>query len=206
MSQLENTYEYELIDIAFEFDYEQPEEESNRVSEENTGDSEKNVIPIEYDEDGIPKGQSIQEIKEREIIIKDFLQKWGEENPERAVYNNKLEDNIYVRGISVIEAKEHSSKSYKSTRALLILDEVLKNATPIKRVPIKSNDNNQQGFDCFIVMLYKHENIGSIKLTVGVKKRSAMKIQYGISALKPDQPIVDYSQFKRAKKKRNSRK
>lgn len=206
MSQLENTYEYELIDIAFEFDYEQPEEESNRVSEENTDDSEKNVIPIEYDEDGIPKGQSIQEIKEREIIIKDFLQKWGEANPERAVYNNKLEDNIYVRGISVIEAKEHSSKSYKSTRALLILDEVLKNATPIKRVPIKSNDNNQQGFDCFIVMLYKHVNIGSIKLTVGVKKRSAMKIQYGISALKPDQPIVDYSQFKRAKKKRNSRK
>lgn len=207
MSQLENTYEYELIDIAFEFDYEQPEEESNRVSEENTGDSEKKEAPsIEYDEDGIPKGQSIQEIKEREIIIKDFLQKWGEANPERAVYNNKLEDNIYVRGISVIEAKEHSSKSYKSTRALLILDEVLKNATPIKRVPIKSNDNNQQGFDCFIVMLYKHVNIGSIKLTVGVKKRSAMKIQYGISALKPDQPIVDYSQFKRAKKKRNSRK
>lgn len=97
----------------------------------------------------------------------------------------------------------HSANFYKFVATL---DDILKNATPIKRVPKKPNDKNQQDFEYFIAMLCKHQDIGSIKLTIGVKTRSAMKIQYGISALKPDQPLIDYSQFKKTKKKRNSHK
>lgn len=197
----ENAFEYELIDIAFEFQYEHFDEETNRVCEEdcNNLDSKK-ILPIEYDEKGIPTGQSVQEIKARETIIDNFFRQWSASNTERKILNNVLQEYIYVRAISIIEAKEHSSKSYRSTCALLMLDDILKNATPIKRVPTKPNDKNQQGFEYFIVMLYKHQDIGSIKLTVGVKKRSVMKIQYGISALKPGQPIVDYAQFKKTKR------
>ena len=54
-------------------------------------------------------------------------------------------------------------------------------------------------------MIYKHIEIGSIKLTVGVKKNHN-KIQYGISALKPDEPLVDYSDFKKSKRKRSPQK
>lgn len=207
MSHVENAYDYELIGIDFEFEYEIPEEESHRVSEESDNNSGSNeFLSIEYDEDGIPMGQTIQEIKARETIIVNFFRQWSASNTERKIFNNVLQEYIYVRAISIVEAKEHSSKSYKSTRAVLILDDILKNATPIKRVPQKPNDKNQQDFEYFIVMLYKHQDIGSIKLTIGVKTRSAMKIQYGISALKPDQPLIDYSQFKKTKKKRNSHK
>lgn len=113
-----------------------------------------------------------------------------------------MQEYIYVRAISFAEAKEHSAKSYKSTRALMLLDEVLKNASPIKRVPKKSGDKNQKEFVYMLVMIYKHQDIGTIKLTVGIKK-NANKIQYGISALKPDEPLVDYSIFKKSKKKRS---
>lgn len=101
--------------------------------------------------------------------------------------------------------QEHSSKSYKSTRALLHLDEVLEKASPIKRVPKKSDNKNQREFVYFLVMMYKHQEIGTIKLTVGVKK-NMNKIQYGISALKPEEPLVDYSKFTKNKKKRSSHK
>ena len=79
---------------------------------------------------------------------------------------------------------------------------MLKNASPIKRVPKKSEDKNQKEFVYMLVMIYKHQDIGTIKLTVGIKK-NANKIQYGISALKPDEPLVDYSMFKKSKKKRS---
>ena len=147
-------------------------------------------------------GQSMEEIRKREAIIDDFLRKWSATNTERKVFNNVMQEYIYVRAISFAEAKEHSAKSYKSTRALMLLDEVLKNASPIKRVPKKSGDKNQKEFVYMLVMIYKHQDIGTIKLTVGIKK-NANKIQYGISALKPDEPLVDYSMFKKSKKKRS---
>jgi len=87
----------------------------------------------------------------------------------------------------------------------MILDEVLKNATPIKRVPKKEDDKNQKEFTYFLVLIYKHSEIGSVKLTVGVKKNHT-KIQYGISALKSDEPLIDYSEFKKSKKKRSPQK
>ena len=202
MLEQKEKYEYELISISFEQSYEQPEENVVwRVSEDAPSQNNAHT-EIEYDADGIPMGQSMEEIRKREAIIDDFLRKQSAANTERKVFNNVMQEYIYVRAISFAEAKEHSAKSYKSTRALMLLDEVLKNASPIKRVPKKSEDKNQKEFVYMLVMIYKHQDIGTIKLTVGIKK-NANKIQYGISALKPDEPLVDYSMFKKSKKKRS---
>lgn len=204
MESEEQILEYELIDICIDCGYEQGKEtiEWNACEEVSGKKPESGII---YDADGIPMGASIEEIRIRETIIADFLSKWRKINADGKIYNDILQEYIYVRAISLVEAKEHSSKSYNSTRALMILDEVLKNASPVKRVPKKSEDKNQKEFSYFLVMIYKHNEIGSIKLTVGVKKNQN-KIQYGISALKPDEPLVDYSDFKKSKRKRSPQK
>lgn len=206
MNEQENIYE--LINISIELDYELLDDNvPSCVCEDDIVLSEETVETtlMERDSDGIPMGQSMEEIKERETIIDKFLREWSTSNSERKVFNSILNDFIYVRAISIVEAKEHSSKSYKSTRALLHLDEVLEKASPIKRVPKKSDNKNQREFVYFLVMMYKHQEIGTIKLTVGVKK-NMNKIQYGISALKPEEPLVDYSKFTKNKKKRSSHK
>ena len=152
-------------------------------------------------------GNSIPEIEQREVIIRDFFEKWSTSNNERRIFNDVLQEYIYVRAVSVIEAKEHSAKSYKSTRAIMIIDEVLKNASPIRRVPKKTDNKNQKDFAYMLVMIYKHQDIGTIKLTVGVRQNTK-KIQYGLTALRPGQPLIDESINKTVKKtkKRNPRK
>ena len=52
-----------------------------------------------------------------------------------------------------------------------------------------------------LVMVYRHEGIGTIKLTVGVKS-SNEHIEYGISTLRPGQPLID-NLINKNKKKRN---
>jgi len=197
--------EYELIDICIDSSEYEEGEETTSYSVCDVAKEDKPAAEIVYDADGIPMGTSMVEIRKREKIVADFLSRWREANADGKIYNDILQEYIYVRAISIIEAKEHSSKSYNSTRALMILDEVLKNATPIKRVPKKEYDKNQKEFTYFLVLIYKHPEIGSIKLTVGVKKNQN-KIQYGISALKPDEPLIDYSEFKKSKKKRSPQK
>lgn len=94
---------------------------------------------------------------------------------------------------------EHSSKSYKSTKAIMIIDEVLKNASPIRRMPKKSDNKNQKGFEYMLLMIYKHNDIGTVKLTIGVRKNT-QKVQYGLTALRPGQSLTGGS----AKKKKRS--
>lgn len=197
VNEVLNMIEYELIDINF--GYETPEEECVFVCEEEPS-ADDGVPQIEYDADGVPMGASMAEIRMREAMISDFLRNWSSSNTDRKVFNIVMHEYIYVRAISIIEAKEHSAKSYRSTRAVMLLDEILKNASPIKRVPKKSYDTNQKEFAYFLVMIYKHESVGSVKLTVGVKKNEK-KVQYGISALKPGEPLVNYSGFKASKKR-----
>ena len=207
MPEQEYIFEYELIDISFEQGYELPEDDVVwRVSEDAPSRNDEHKS-IEYDADGIPMGNSIPEIEQREVIIRDFFEKWSTSNNERRIFNDVLQEYIYVRAVSVIEAKEHSAKSYKSTRAIMIIDEVLKNASPIRRVPKKTDNKNQKDFAYMLVMIYKHQDIGTIKLTVGVRQNTK-KIQYGLTALRPGQPLIDESINKTVKKtkKRNPRK
>lgn len=91
--------------------------------------------------------------------------------------------------ISIIEAKQHGAKSYKSTLAVLRLDEVLRRATMLGELPTKKGNANQASFERMILMSYHCEEIGTIKLTVGVKRTNKDKVQYGISALREGETL-----------------
>ena len=132
----------------------------------------------------VPLGDSKEEIKAREQIISDVYRKWYEENPSKAVYNEDLRDNINVRFLSITETMRHAAKTYLSTLAVLQLDVILKCATKVgEPMPIKPEVNNQSIFEEMIIMECPLVGIGTAKLTVGVKKKTGMKIQYCITAL-----------------------
>lgn len=183
--------EYELIDIAFELPYVLPEDGDVAFVCEEGHVQEHDTAIIEFDEDGIPLGQSMEEIKIRERIIRDFFSSFQKGSDDRRVFNLNLQSDILIRMISAIEAIEHSSKSYRSTKAVLELETVLKNARPVKRVGVKVGNNNQRPFAYMLVMVYELDNIGTIKLTVGVKKSNGERIEYGISALPEGESIID---------------
>lgn len=194
--------EYELIDIDIEFSY-QFEDDTHGFVCEDIHSTMDIPADIKRDDNGIPMGQTMEEIKERESIIKDFLKQWTNDNPERKIYNEALDAFIWVKGISVIEAKEHSSKSYRSTQAVMMISEILAKALPVRRVPTKKGNKNQSQFAYMLVMIYRHMELGTIKLTIGVKSNE-QNIEYGISALLPDQPIIDDSKNSCKNKKRRS--
>ena len=60
----------------------------------------------------------------------------------------------------------------------------------VEEVKTKLGDKNQEKLTKMIVMSYQCPNIGMIKLTVGVRRRSQDKIQYGITALEDGENIM----------------
>ena len=132
----------------------------------------------------IPIGEDKESIRIREGIISDVYRKWYEENPTKAVYNVDLQDEINVRFLSVTETMRHAAKSYLSTLAVLQLDLILRNARKIGvPMPVKKGVKNQSEFDKMIIMECELIGIETAKLTVGVKKKTGMKIQYCITAI-----------------------
>ena len=114
-----------------------------------------------------------------------MYRKWYEENPSKAVYNEDLHDNINVRFLSITETMRHAAKTYLSTLAVLQLDVILKCATKVgEPMPIKPEVNNQSIFEEMIIMECPLVGIGTAKLTVGVKKKTRLKIQYCITAIR----------------------
>lgn len=145
--------------------------------EKNKTDEEK--------EPEIPMGDGREDIKVREKIISDTYREWYKANPSKAVYNINLGENINVRFLSITETMRHASKTYLSTLAVLQLDIILKCACQVgEPTPIKPGVNNQSVFDEMIIMECPLVGIGTAKLTVGVKKKTKMKIQYCITAIK----------------------
>lgn len=130
----------------------------------------------------IPRGETSEEIKRRSDIIWEFYQAWKDANPSQRVYNHKLKDYINVRQISIDETARHASKRYLSTLAVLQLDAILACARLIRTGKIE-NRSNQQQFRTMLVMQYDCPGIGKVKLLVGVRHRTLLKIQYCITAL-----------------------
>ena len=132
----------------------------------------------------VPMGNSKEDIKAREAIISDVYRSWYEANPSKAVYNTHLKDYINVRFLSINETVHHASMSYLSTLAVLQLDLILKNAFQVgKAQKPKLNNKNQSEFSKMLIMECPLVGIGTAKLTVGVKKKTGMKIQYCITAI-----------------------
>ena len=131
----------------------------------------------------IPQGNSFEEIKTREKIIRDFYREWKERNPSQRRYNLSLKEFINIRMVSIIETSEHASKSYLSTLAVLQLDSTLVGARKVSIKKTKPGNKNQKPFERIMIMEYELTGIGTVKMTVGVRKRTREKVQYCITAI-----------------------
>ena len=131
----------------------------------------------------IPQGNSLEEIKIRERIIRDFYREWKERNPSQRKFNLSLKEFINIRMVSIIETSEHASKSYLSTLAVLQLDSILVGARKVSIKKTKPGNKNQQPFERIMIMEYELTGIGIVKMTVGVRKRTREKVQYCITAI-----------------------
>lgn len=195
---------YELINLEWCFEYNFVlDREIPMVRDDGESSLHERGKQDQEDELGIPFGKAIEDIKKREAIVKSFFDRWRLEHPEQKVFNQELQEDILVRAISVIEAKEHSSKSYESTRAVLELDTVLSQAKKVAETRTKPTDKNQKEFDKIIIMSHQLEGVGRVKLSVGVRHRSKDKIEYGLTVPPPEKDFIDTELLlKNAKKKK----
>lgn len=131
----------------------------------------------------IPIGNSREEIQQRELIIRDFYREWKEKNPSQKKYNLSLKEYINIRMVSIVETSEHAAKNYLSTLAVLQLDAILVGARKVSIQNVKPNNKNQKPFEKIIIMEYDLVGIGTIKMTVGVRRRTREKVQYCITAI-----------------------
>ena len=131
----------------------------------------------------IPEGHTIEDIKKREQIIRDFYREWKEKNPSQRKYNLSLKEYINIRMVSIVETSEHAAKSYLSTLAVLQLDSILTGARKVSVKKPKPGNANQKPCERIMIMEYELTGIGKIKMTVGVRRRTLEKVQYCITAI-----------------------
>ena len=131
----------------------------------------------------IPEDNSVESIKVRERIIRDFYREWKEKNPSQRKYNLSLKEYINIRMVSIVETSEHAAKTYLSTIAVLQLDAILMGATKVSVKKTKPGNRNQKPFEKMMVMEYDVAFIGKVKMTVGIRRRTHEKIQYCITAI-----------------------
>ena len=130
----------------------------------------------------IPQGNSPEDIEERRKIISRFYHEWKVCNPALKRYNLSLKEYINIRFVSITETCTHAAKTYYSTLAVLQLDAILTNAKRVSTVRAKTN-RNQKPFEKMIVMHYECVGIGTVKMTVGIRRRTHEKVQYCITAM-----------------------
>lgn len=126
----------------------------------------------------IPQGNSRDEVRARDRIIKDFYARWIAENPAKKMWNDNLQDYIHVKYLSITETAEKAARQYKSTLAVMRLSELLTKAKKISEVPVKKGTKNQKPFLKMYIMQFE-----SIKMTVGLQKSNGNKVQYCITSL-----------------------
>lgn len=143
-------------------------------------DSTSEVCP-----DDVPVGDTTDDKRRRQDIIKQFYFQWKRRNPELCKYNFDLKENIYINHTSLVETAGRASLTYLSTLAVLQLDAILQNAKTSFVDKPKPGNKQQSKFERILGMEYSCPGIGDVQLIVGVRKRDKMKIQYCITALNP---------------------
>ena len=131
----------------------------------------------------VPVGDSAEDRRERNRLIRQFYYQWLNRNDSRKVFNRSLNDYIHVKYISVNETAGHASLRYLSTLAVLQLDAILPNAVLKESKPIHQGTKNQKGFNRMLIMEYSCPAIGIVRLTVGQKRSDGAKVQYCITAI-----------------------
>ena len=150
--------------------------------EETTGD------PFEIAPEDIPTGDSTEDRRARQKIIRRYYKHWQEIHPEKRMFNTSLNDWIYVKMISVDETSGQASLTYLSTLAVLQLDTIMRDAILIDEREIKKNTGNQKHFKKMLYMRVSLPGLGAVKLMVGVKPRDNSKVQYCITAIDVSRP------------------
>ena len=132
----------------------------------------------------IPEDNSLERIKTRETIIRNFYREWKEKNPSQRKYNVSLKEYINIRMVSIVETSEHAAKNYLSTLAVLQLDAILSGARKVSIQKTKPGNKNQKPFERIMIMEYELAFIGKVKMTVGIRRRTQEKVQYCITAIR----------------------
>lgn len=125
----------------------------------------------------IPQGNSREEVKQRDKIIKDFYAQWIAKNPEKKIWNDDLQDYILIKYLSITETAEKAARNYASTIAVLRLNELLSFSKKVTEVPTKKGTKNQKSFLKMYIM-----QLDNIKMVVGLQKSTGEKVQYCITA------------------------
>mgnify|MGYP007069883206 FL=1 len=125
----------------------------------------------------IPRDNGRESKKARKQILKDFYARWIADNPDKIVWNHSLRAYIHIKFISINETSGQASISYESTREVFRLSEILSNATLIKEMPPKRDDQNQRPYSKILVM--KHRDA---MLIVGKQRSTGEYVQYCVSA------------------------
>lgn len=133
----------------------------------------------------VPQGDSVEDRRCRQEIIKQFYFYWKKRNPELCKFNIELDENIYINHTSLVETAGRASLTYLSTLAVMQLDAILQNAKVSFVDKPKSGNRQQSKFERMLGMTYLCPGIGEVQLMVGVRKRDKTKIQYCITALTP---------------------
>jgi len=132
----------------------------------------------------VPTGTTLEEVKVRKKIIRDFYSTWNAANPTKQVFNANLKEFINVRYLSINETAEIASRRYISTFAITnYFTEILELAEEKRRTKPKPDNNNQKRFSEIIALEYSKKEFGTIRLTVGILKSSKQHIQYCITAI-----------------------
>ena len=137
----------------------------------------------EITEDDIPRGDSVEDMRQRQSLIYQFYREWKRRNPDQKKYNMALKEDINIRAVSLDETAAHASQSYLSTIAVLQLDAILTNARLVRKSPSKPKTKNQRPFESMLIMEHVCPGIGRIKMTVGVKRSDKSKVQYCITSI-----------------------
>lgn len=140
-------------------------------------------VGFEIRPDDVPTGDTVEDRRIRNRLIRQFYHQWMGRNEDRRVFNKSLDDFIHVKYISVNETAGHASLRYLSTLAVLQLDAILPNAVLKQNKPVNKNTKNQKGFKRMLIIEYVCPAIGLVRLTVGQKSSDDSKVQYCITAI-----------------------
>ena len=113
---------------------------------------------------------------------------------------------VYTYLLEIISSVAHSAIQYKSTKAVLMMEEVMKNARKVAMTNVKEGNKNQKPFTKMMVMQYTSSELGKVKMTVGIRKRTLENVQYSITVPTPDTPFIDEALLGKKKAKHKKRK
>lgn len=120
-------------------------------------------------------------IAERRAFLKSKLQKFKGKKYKCPALSNA---DVFVNSDSIRETVAHASRTKKSTLCALYLDKIIKEASFVKTTTPKiGTQTTKFKFIELMILEVEVENLGNVKLTVGVR-RNNKHIQYCVTVAK----------------------